>query len=323
MKKKRMVWRRGFSLCLALLLCLSLLPAEVFAADTATGVAINETNFPNDIFREQFVKTYDTDSDNFLSADEIAAVTQIVCNSRSGIDELTVIEYFTALTRLECYYDKLTSLDLSANKELTYLSCSHNSLTSLDLSANTKLTYLNCNDNSLTSLDLSRNTALTELSCRENQLTSLDVSSHTGLTSLCCRSNQLTSLDLSKNTVLTVLECQKNQLTSLDLSKNTALTELYCQWNQLTSLDVSGKSNLQVLQCDNNQLTSLDLSGNSSLNADRLSIGDNKSAIGVATDYTFDLADLPGFEVSKANGWKNAGVSGSILTVTDPKQNVT
>ena len=45
MKKKRMVWRRGFSLCLALLLCLSLLPAEVFAADTELKIfQINGTD---------------------------------------------------------------------------------------------------------------------------------------------------------------------------------------------------------------------------------------------------------------------------------------
>ena len=201
----------------------------------------------------------DKNNDGQISEKEASVITTLyVINDIRNMDE---IKYFTALTKLSCYNNQLTSLDLSKNTALISLSCPDNQLTSLDLSKNTALTELYCYGNQLTSLDLSKNTALTFLNCTTNQLTSLDLSGCTALEYLNCSFNQLTSLDLSNNTALTQLDCDGNQLTSLDVSNNTALTELWCMNNQLTSLDLGGCTALELLRCNDNQLTSLDLSG--------------------------------------------------------------
>ncbi len=171
----------------------------------------------------------------------------------------------TALIWLDCNITNLTSLDVSKNTALTYLICSSNNLTSLDVSKNTALTRLDCNITNLTSLDVSKNTELKYLNCSSNNLTSLDVSKNTKLTWLDCGSNNLTSLDVSKNTALIGLECHENNLTSLDVSKNTALTRLDCHENNLTSLDVSKNTELIYLNCSSNNLTSLDVSKNTKL----------------------------------------------------------
>ncbi len=229
------------------------------------GIPINEENFPDAVFREYYVdQKFDTTDDDFLDADEIAAVTEIDVHGR-GISDLTGVEYFTALTYLDCYNNALTSLDVSQNTALKYLDCAGNSLTSLDVSQNTALTFLDCAAIQLTSLDVSQNTALTTLDCSVNQLTSLDVSQNTALKYLDCSANQLTSLDVSQNTALKYLYCSNNKLTSLDVSKNTVLTELDCSSNQLISLDVSQNTELQTLDCNSNQLTSLDVSKNEAL----------------------------------------------------------
>ncbi|WP_251622535.1 leucine-rich repeat domain-containing protein [Odoribacter lunatus] len=120
---------------------------------------------------------------------------------------------------LYCYYNKLTSLDVSKNKELIYLNCEYNNLTSLNVSGCTKLTYLECGHNNLTSLDVSKNTALTYLDCGNNNLTSLDVSKNTALTYLDCEDNNLTSLDISKNKELILLDCGDNNFSSSALNK--------------------------------------------------------------------------------------------------------
>jgi len=73
---------------------------------------------------------------------------------------------------LNCYYNNLTSLNVSGCTALIWLDCNITNLTSLDVSKNTKLTYLICSSNNLTSLDVSKNTKLTELYCHENNLTS-------------------------------------------------------------------------------------------------------------------------------------------------------
>ena len=212
-----------------------------------------------------------SDAENITSADmeKIAAITELdvsgTYGNRGTLTSLQGIEYFESLTELVCYYNQLTSLDVSANMALTELECYDNQLTSLDVSGCTALTMLVCFSNQLTTLDVSANTALTMLVCDSNQLTSLDVSANTALTVLDCSSNSLTSLDVSANTALTELWCGYNQLTSLDVSANTALTTLWCYYNQLESLDVSANTALMVLECDDNQLTSLDVSANTAL----------------------------------------------------------
>ena len=201
-----------------------------------------------------------SDAENITSADmeKIAAITELDVsgtyeNENPGtLTSLQGIEYFESLTELVCYYNQLTSLDVSANMALTELECYDNQLTSLDVSANTALTELYCLSNQLTSLDVSANTALTVLDCSSNSLTSLDVSANTALTELWCCYNQLTSLDVSANTALTTLWCYYNQLESLDVSANTALMVLECDDNQLTSLDVSANTALTFLECEDN-----------------------------------------------------------------------
>lgn len=305
------------------------------------GIPVNGTTFPDSNFRDLVSADFDKNSDGFLSAAEIGAVTDIRCRWRC-IASLKGIEYFTSLQTLDCYSNQLTSLDLSANTALTTLNCGNNWLSFLNVSSNTALTNLDCYNNELTSLELSANTALTSLDCSKNQLTSLDLSANMALTALDCRNNQLASLDLSSNTSLTSLNCNGNQLASLELSANTALTTLYCNSNQLDSLDVSKNAALISLNCRGNQLTSLDLSQNTALewlycDNNHLTSLDIRAAsivtwygspqsytITVNFDRQFDLSSLPGsFDVSKASGWDGGTVNGTTLTVDDDAAQVT
>lgn len=216
--------------------------------DETGGIPIDSTHFPDDNFIAYVELGCDKDHDGTLSQDELNRVTELYVD-HANIKDLTGIELFPNLDKLDCKYNNLTRLDVSKNTNLTKLYCESNQLTSLDLSKNTALTELNCQVNQLTSLDLSKNTALTKLDCALNPLTSLDVSNNTALTYLDCNYNQLTSLDLSKNTALTKLYCALNQLTSLDLSKNTALTILGCSGNnrQIT-VGETGQFDLSALK---------------------------------------------------------------------------
>ena len=206
-----------------------------------------------------------TNGDTEIQVTEAAAFNGAIYCGYMNISDLTGIEAFTALTKLWCSGNQLTSLDVSQNTALTYLDCRSNQLTSLDVSQNTALTTLYCYWNQLTSLDVSQNTNLDSLNCNYNQLTSLNVSQNTALINLWCNNNQLTSLDVSQNTALTYLQCNGNQLDSLNVSQNTALTELSCGYTQLTSLDVSQNIALTYLYCYDNQLTSLNVSQNNAL----------------------------------------------------------
>lgn len=193
-------------------------------------IEINESNFPDAKFRDSLMDGYG--EDGILTEEEIADITDMNI-SDSEISNLKGIEFFTALTTLDCRSNQLTTLDVSKNTSLTELNCSSNQLTTLDVSKNTSLTKLDCSFNQLTTLNVSKNTALESLDCAFSKLTTLDVSKNTALTELNCSGNQLTRLDVSNNTSLTELLCFSNQLAALDVSKNTALKILACFKNRI------------------------------------------------------------------------------------------
>ena len=248
---------RGFIRALALALgLLMLFSVPAFAAPG--DVAISAANFPDANFRQYVRESFDTNGDGTLSAAELAAVTWMNCSGKN-IASLRGIEYFTALSVLQCFNNALTSLDVSRNTSLLGLYCYKNQLTSLDVTQNTALTSLSFHFNQIKTIDLSKNTQLTGLVCHVNQLTELDVSNQPNLDYLDCSENQLTELDVSHNPALKYLNCRFNPLTELDVTRNPSLETLICS-GSITFLDLSGNAALTELCC-NSVLLTLDLRG--------------------------------------------------------------
>lgn len=235
-------------------------------------IAIDKENFPDDNFRA-FLLDQDYGKDGVLTEREIMNITDMDVYDME-ISSLQGIEYFTALTMLDCEDNELSTLDISKNTALVKLYCSWNHLTSLDITNNVALKRLLCYNNELTSLDVSKNTALTYLDCEENKITALDISMCTELEALTCGYNELTQLDISNLTYLEDLDCCDNYLTTLDVSSNPNLEKLECEDNQISSLDISNNPYLWLVYCDGNQISSLDVSKNTELRY--LSITRNK-----------------------------------------------
>ena len=211
------------------------------------SIAINNINFPDEDFRRYVAARCDMNHDRFLSPEETASVMSMDINgyrvdnfngSEFGgrwparFDDLTGIEFFPALTMLNCSHNELTSLDVHKCTALTILDCSDNNpidlesgLKSLDVAGCSALSLLNCEQNDLTSLDVSGCTALTLLNCEDNSLSRLDINDCKFLTHLECTGNKLTSLNVGRCIFLTHLNCGYNQLLSLELSSNTMLTD--------------------------------------------------------------------------------------------------
>ncbi len=269
MQKTNQFRMRLACVLLALFMTVGILPPQAFAA---SGVSINQTNFPDKNFREA-VKEFDTDRDGVLSEQEQNAVTAIDVYKKD-IRDLKGIGYFPNL------------------KELA---CDENRLTSLDLSKNTKLESLICNDNCLTSLDLSKLALLKNLECSYNPLKKLDVSKNLTLRYLFCAHNKLTSLDLRNNKALIKLTCGSNRISKLDLSNNPDLIHLTAWSNRLTELDVKNNKALRILDYRSNRLTSLDTQ-----NLNALKMVYSECCFYEIPSRTFDYTKLPGnFDVSK------------------------
>ena len=124
---------------LCITLAIPVLPAK--AVENNSGIAIDETNFPDDIFREYVLTKFDKNGDGYLSYVstedegyyEHKAVESIDVGYK-GIADLTGIEYFENLHSLDCSDNQLTGvLDLSGFKELHRLDCSNNQLSDVKL----------------------------------------------------------------------------------------------------------------------------------------------------------------------------------------------
>ncbi len=226
------------------------------------------------------------------------------------------------LEGLSCGDNSIKSLDLSENKKLVYLGCSNNLIDKLDLSKNTKLTGLSCSDNKLTELDLSKNTELTSLDYSNNPLGELDLSHNEGLEILNCSKTKIKKLDLKNFPYIQRLYCSDNEIKELDLSSMKKLSLLDCSDNKLEKLDISNNRNLTEIKCKNNKLASLDLS-NLSYSSPTVEAGGNKHPIELKSDRTFELKNLPGFDVDKSSKWKGGTVKKGVLTVDEDATEVT
>ncbi|MHA7942310.1 leucine-rich repeat domain-containing protein [Formosa sp. 3Alg 14/1] len=191
-----------------------------------------------------------------------------------GIEDVTGLEDFVALEKLELGLNKLTTLDISKNTALTSLFVDDNQLTSLDVSTNTALKRFGIMRNNFTFIDVSALVNIEELFINENQITSVIFPENSPMWKIYMEHNQFTTVDVSRLTNLQELRAYSNQLTSLDVSGLTNLKELFVYNNQLASLDLSELVNIELLLIHQNELTSVIFPENSPLT--ELHIYENK-----------------------------------------------
>lgn len=215
------------TLCVTLALALAALALPAGAFALGQDVDINETNFPDQIFRGWLLDKGNLNgmgADGVLTSGELAQIT-VLDLSGLGIGDLTGISHFTALERLNVNNNRLTSLDVSKNTRLTSLYCATNALGHLDVTGCPELVDLNCERNRLTELNLACNPKLVQLYCRHNSLTQLDVSRNLELVFIETFDNSLTSFDCSMLKKLEFLHIDYNKLTTLNMSDNPALKD--------------------------------------------------------------------------------------------------
>lgn len=241
-------------------------PLVYFSKDCSNTQTIY---IPDDNFEQALIDLYHDDVlDDYVLSDRIIGITTLDISSK-GISDLTGIEGFTSLIDLNCYNNKISTLDFSSNTALEILICDKNLLTSLNITNNSALTDLSCGENyvTLTSIDVSQNLNLKSLNIQSNNwMNSLDVTNNTALEYLNTNGAPITNLDLTHNTALLGLGCQYSNLSTLDLSQNVALTRINASYNYLVDMDLSNNVNLTAIAIIyNNSLVSLNVkNGNNS-----------------------------------------------------------
>lgn len=215
------------------------------------GIKIDETNFPDAVFRAELEKK-SYGEDGVLTPEEISKIDRLSINNPK-ITSLQGIQYFTELTSIYIANTKITNLDLIGLNKMDTIHMAYNSqLSSLKISL-PALKNLSCTNNGLTTLSIDA-PALELLKCQGNKLTSLSVDG-SKVRSIECYNNQLQTLSLN-TPALEVLSCSDNQLTSLDVSDIKTLTSVTYDNNPpLKTLDFRGCDNLERGYHSQNQET--------------------------------------------------------------------
>lgn len=237
---------------------LSLLFVILFSnLSIAQTTAIPDPNF------EQALINLGLDSgpiDGVVLTANIDTVTELIVMFQN-ISDLTGIEDFSSLSRLDCQWNQLNALNLSQNNALTYLNCVGNQLTSLSFTQNTALNFLWCSSNQLINLDVTQNSALEILYCGSNQINNLNLSQNMLLSSFSCWNNDLNCLNLKNgnNSILNDFSAKSNpNLTCIEVDNVAWSTTNWTNIDPQTSFSTNC-SNPCTVGVNENSLSSLSL----------------------------------------------------------------
>lgn len=179
--------RRIMSILLAMALVLASISTNGHMVKAATGIAIDQVNFPDAVFRKYISENFDINNNGSLSQGEIDAVTTISFRGEysyptdfTGIKTFTNLESLTLgggdenrpikmldvsglqkLGSIECSSCGLEELYATGCSELGSLDCSSNNIRCLELTGS-PVYWIDCSDNCLAGLDLSQSEILYE-----------------------------------------------------------------------------------------------------------------------------------------------------------------
>lgn len=263
---------------------------------TAQNVNIPDANFKNYLLADAAINT---NSDSEISVAEAQAFTGELLINGLSISDLTGIEAFVNITRLDCYSNNLTALDVSNNLALTRLHCASNQITTLDISANTQIVDIQCHNNGvLQELNIANgnNSNFTYMKAYGNSLSCIQIDAgytppaDAGIYSPgwtkggiaqynadCATLNQIVTIPDAnfKSYLVNNNSINLNGDTEISVAEAQATTQLLI--NGLSIADLTGIeafTNLARLDCYTNNLTAIDVSSNLALT--RLHCADNQ-----------------------------------------------
>lgn len=198
------------------------------------------------------------------------------------------VEIIGDVTKLECKYTNISTLDCTACSSLVDLECGSSNITNLKVAGLKNLKSLESKYNKLTELDLSgcealeelhinRNTPLTTITlvgCKSlaefegthnDKLESLDFSTCPAIKKIECQGSIVGTINLKGCTKLEYLDCGKTKVKELSIAGLSSLDKVYCDKTEIASVDLTGCDALTVFSASGAKLSKLDLKGKSKL----------------------------------------------------------
>lgn len=292
---------------------------KIVAVQNAEGIPINEYNFPDADFRDYICQNYDRNGNDYLSESEIAQATAMETSATyyyGLFDDLTGIEYLTALRTLEIPDQNLTGkeLNLNRNSSLQYVNVEDCGLAALHVESLSGLETLNAGGNQLEQLDISGCPVLEELFVGNNpDLFYLRTGTHESLKVLYADSTGLDQLDFSEIPQLrwVVENCQVQHYAAYDQYQdaNHHVTVLKdCFFFGVTAVPVTAETFSDDVFCEY-VAEHIDTSGNGYLGTNEIRAVKELEAV----DYGF--SSVSGIEVFRYLTYLN--LESNLLTSVD------
>lgn len=223
-------------------------------------VSIPDPNFKNALVNEAVVilngtgglQDADTNNDGEIQISEALSVTDMQVQDRN-ISSMEGLQSFENITKLLCFDNNLTEIDLSQNILLDELWVNQNNLSSLDVTMLPDLDFLSSSDNLLIELDVSQNPNLRIFRTSRNQILAIDLSNNLLLEQFWCSDNQVSVLDITNNSILTTFTGKGNpQLTTLNLQNgnNINMSRMWAQDNPLLDCILVDDETANYPSCD-------------------------------------------------------------------------
>ena len=196
-----------------------LLVAALWSTTAVADVVFDETNFPDENFREAIADAYWDDyrirlNDGDILTDEMLNYELWVDGEDCGIESVQGIEYLVGLFSLQLMMNDIEEIDLSHNPFLRNIDIQQNPLESINISGCTLLESLR----------------IGATSYQEGRLEYLDLSGCGNLKIIHIYNEPLIQLDLSQNTLLEDVDfLGLNEIITLDLGNHKRLKELSCR----------------------------------------------------------------------------------------------
>ena len=275
------------------------------------GLALTRENFPDRVFRSYLQgswKECDKDGDGKLSDKELHSLTIFETNvdqnddSSPKIKSLRGIEKLKYLEEVKVYGNSIRgALDISDLSALTRLECGGNKITSIVLPEESRLKVLECSLDPITFLDLKGQTELEQLACPMSSLKTLDLTNQTKLEWLNVGSSALTSLILPDHELIYGKECSTIM---------ADLTQDYVDFNDSTvfpGFDLKRVQNIQLKKAgEEPEKLSMDTLKEKNFRIERLNLGDEITyTYNCAADPSKDPINIEFSLRVGAIGWRN------------------
>lgn len=246
---------------------------QSFTVKQESGV-YTEPVFEDEAFGKWVMRNFDTNKDEHLSAEEASKVNSITIYMDNYTEDY---QNYTSLKGIEVFYNlkkviikrttKLTSVDLSQNKQLQEVTIEKNGdtvLETVDLSDLHVLKTVQMGGmTKVATLKLGSAPALQSLMVWNTGIEALDVTKAPELLSLAAYGTKLTTLDLSKNTKLETASVGATTLATLSVP--ASLKTLSLDNAAITALDLSQLENLTEFSAAATKLETIDLSNSAKL----------------------------------------------------------